>query len=574
LVPGTGVALLTTIAFIASKGGGQRRKTMKGVKEALWFFGLAFTLFLPCSWPAYGQASVSITEVLTTDYAGNPKTIFHPGDNVRYHVTFDLTVAEETNVIARGVAKGQKVKPGGVEGTFKTELEKQGKGLTAGLHTFSWDESVPITALPGRVSFKIRVRVRDGGEDTEWGVFSVEEAPSKIAFVREEIVLIEDQPVENRDVWLMNPDGTDLVQLTSDISDDRLPSISPNGMQIAFASDRTGNFDIWLLDLETGELTQLTDHPADDTQPTWSPDGKRIAFTSERAGSKDVWVVDVDYGTLEQLTYSNFIEKGPQWAPNGKRIAFVSDRDGNDDVFKMKPGGRKKEQLTYDLGDQRAAAWSPTSKEIAFTWWEFPRSRANIYAMDKDGGNVRQLTSRNFYDRGPIWSPNGARIAFYSNRSGNFDIWTMGADGTDMVQITAHTAKESAPDWKKAGFSDEWTTDLEITGKGRENIAYVGTIHLARGGTVRVEISWDDEADLELGILEPSGDLITWKNPEGFGRHKGNVNPGPGTEVYTLSGAARGDYLIGAYCNNYGTTAHWRVRWRDGSLEQTSTEPQ
>jgi uncharacterized protein YfaP (DUF2135 family) len=91
---------------------------------------------------------------------------------------------------------------------------------------------------------------------------------------------------------------------------------------------------------------------------------------------------------------------------------------------------------------------------------------------------------------------------------------------------------------------------------------------------VRVEMSWDDEADLELGILEPSGDLITWKNPEGFGRHRGNVNPGPGTEVYTLSGAARGDYLIGAYYNNYETAAHWRVRWRDGSLEQSSTEPQ
>lgn len=487
---------------------------MKGVKKACWFFGFAFILSLPCSWPAHGQGSVAITEVLTTDYAGNPKTTFHPGDNVRYHVTFDLAVAEKTRVIARGVAKGQKVKAGGDEGFFKTELEKQGEGLNAGLHTFRWDESIPVTALPGQVSYKIGVRVRDGGEDTEWGVFSVEEAPSKIAFVREEIVMIEDQRIENRDIWIMNADGTDQVQLTFDLVDDRRPSISPNGMQIAFASDRTGNFDIWLLELETGELTQLTDHPADDTQPTWSPDGKRIAFTSERAGSKDVWVIDVDYGNVEQLTYSNFVEKGPQWAPNGKRIAFVSDKDGNDDIFKMKPSGRKKEQLTYDIGDQRAPAWSPTSKEIAFTWWEFSRSRANIYAMDQDGENVRQLTSRNLYDRGPSWSPNGARIAFYSNRSGNFDIWTMGADGTDMVQITAHTAMESAPDWKKAGFSDEWTANREITGKGRDNIAYVGTIHLAKGGAVRVEMSWDDGADLELGILEPSGDLITWKNPD------------------------------------------------------------
>jgi len=541
---------------------------MRGIKKGLWGFGLVFILVLAFHWAAYGQNSVEITEVFTTDFAGNHKTIFHPGDNVRYHVAFDMSVAEKTKVIARGVARGPKIKPGGEEGFFKTELEKQGKRFNTGSHAFSWDESIPSNALPGEVIYEIKVRIKGEESDGQTGLLSVEEAPSKIAFVREELVMINDERIENSDIWIMNPDGTDQVQLTSDLAQDTSPSISPNGMQIVFASDRMGNFDIWLLDLETGDLTQLTDHPADDTQPEWSPNGKKIALTSERAGSKDVWVMDVDSGELEQLTFSNFKEKGPRWSTDGKRIAFVSDKDGNDDIYKMTPKGRKKDQLTYDIGDQRAPYWSPNGKEIAFAWWEFSRSRAHIYVMDKNGENVRRLTFRNFYDRGPTWSPNGARIAFSSNRGGNFDIWSMNPDGTDMTQITLDTTKEQAADWKKAGFSDEWTGDREIMGRGKRNIVYVGTVHLAKGGTLRVEMSWDDEADLDLGILEPDGTLITWKNPEGFGRHKGNVIPGPGTEAYVLSGAPRGDYLIGAYFRNYETSAHWRIRWRDGSFEE------
>lgn len=541
---------------------------MRRVKRALWVLGFVVIFIFPFHLPGYGQDSVEITHVFTTDLAGNPKTIFHPGDNVRYNAAFDMSVAEKTRVNARGTARGQKIKPGGEEGFFRTELEKQGKRFQTGTHTFSWDESIPSNALPGKVIYEIKVRIKGGESDRETGLLTVEEAPSVIAFVRTEIMMVEDQPVENKEIWIMNPDGTDQVQLTFDPARDRSPSISPNGMQIAFGSDRTGNFDIWLLDLETDELTQMTDHPAEDTQPEWSPDGKRIAFASKRAGSRDVWVMDVDDGSLEQLTFSNFKEKGPRWAQNGRRILFVSDNDGNDDIFKMKPNGRKKEQLTFEIGDQRAPHWSDATQEIAFAWWEFSKSRANIYAMDKNGQNLRQLTFGRLYDRAPSWSPNGGRIAFYSNRGGTFDIWSMKPDGDDMIQITANPLRESAPDWKKAGFSDAWTGDSVITGRGKRNIVYVGTVYLAEGGALMVELSWGDAADLDLGVLEPDGNLITWKNPDGYGRHKGNTIPGPGAEVYTLSGAPRGKYLVGAYFKNYETTATWRIRWRDGSFEQ------
>ena len=108
---------------------------------------------------------------------------------------------------------------------------------------------------------------------------------------------------------------------------------------------------------------------------------------------------------------------------------------------------------------------------------------------------------------------------------------------------------------------------IPLYGKGKRNITYIGTVHLAPGGALQVEMSWDDDADLDLGVLEPDGTLIRWKDPEGAGRHRGNSEPGPGTEVYSLSGAPSGDYHIGAYFNNFQSTAHWLIRWRDGSFE-------
>ena len=115
------------------KGG----KAMRRFTRTVCIIGFALAFILPTCWHANAQDSVGITDVFTTDLAGTPKTAFHPGDNVRYHVAFDLSVVEKTKVVARGKARGQKTKKGGEEGSFKTDLEKQKQRLESGTHTFS-----------------------------------------------------------------------------------------------------------------------------------------------------------------------------------------------------------------------------------------------------------------------------------------------------------------------------------------------------------------------------------------------------------------------------------------------------
>jgi len=78
---------------------------------------------------------------------------------------------------------------------------------------------------------------------------------------------------KNNDVWLMNADGSQQMQLTTDDKDDENPAFSPDGRHIVFASNRTGNFDIWVMDADGGTQRQLTTDPADEKQPCWSMGG-------------------------------------------------------------------------------------------------------------------------------------------------------------------------------------------------------------------------------------------------------------------------------------------------------------
>jgi Tol biopolymer transport system component len=108
----------------------------------------------------------------------------------------------------------------------------------------------------------------------------------------------------NNDIWVMNADGTNPVQLTTDPAGDHTPAWSPDGTKIAFVSDRDGgNFEIYVMNADGSGQTRLTDDPAQDFDPTWSPDGSRIAFVSDRDdGFFDIFVMNADGSGPTNLT--------------------------------------------------------------------------------------------------------------------------------------------------------------------------------------------------------------------------------------------------------------------------------
>lgn len=219
--------------------------------------------------------------------------------------------------------------------------------------------------------------------------------------------------------------------------------------QIAFVSTRDGNAEIYRVDLDGSNLVNLTNNPSFDADPAWSPDGSRMAFASNRAAgggeTLDIYVMNADGSNVIRLTSAG--GTAPAWSPDGGRIAF----ERQSDIYVMNADGSNQVNLTATIGDGLALSptWSPDSSRIAFSA-DFEREAGldvEIYVINADGTGIARLTTSPGLDWFPAWSPDGSRMAFVSDRSGNEEIHVMNADGTNVLQLTNNPASDTAPAW-------------------------------------------------------------------------------------------------------------------------------
>jgi len=117
----------------------------------------------------------------------------------------------------------------------------------------------------------------------------------------------------NREIYMMNPDGTNLVNLTNNPADDIEPYISGNGSQIAFASNRSGNYEIYVMNSDGTQLTNLTNSSANEFNPAWSPGDDQIAFSSDRDGNNEIYIMNSDGTGLTNLTNNPAADDYPDW---------------------------------------------------------------------------------------------------------------------------------------------------------------------------------------------------------------------------------------------------------------------
>ena len=265
-------------------------------------------------------------------------------------------------------------------------------------------------------------------------------------------------------IWVMDADGSNQTRLTFNQLDDGAPAFSPDGSKIAFNrgvtehTERDTRRNIFLMNPDGSSETNITNNlRADDFHPSWSPDGSQIVFYSARDDEDDeIYVMDADGSNQTRLTDSPGVDRDPVWSPRGDKIAFVSFRDFGFEVYVMDLDGSNQVALTSGFGDNFDPAWSPDGSKIAFV-----SSREGldeeIYVMDADGSNPTRLTDRRGADQGPAWSPDGTKISFHAKegggevlgirRGGNFDIYVMNVDGSDLIQITDHTGQDTHAVW-------------------------------------------------------------------------------------------------------------------------------
>ena len=253
------------------------------------------------------------------------------------------------------------------------------------------------------------------------------------------------------DVYIMNPDGSGVTQLTTDPARDNQPSFSPDGSKILFYSHRDGSTsEIYVMNSDGSAQTRLTNSPGNDFHPSFSPDGTRIAFHSNRDGDFEIFVMNADGSEPTQVTQNSAFDTGASYSPDGSRIVFTSNRDpggltGNYEIYVMNADGRDQTRLTNNPAFDSGAEFSPDGTKIVF--YSDRDGDHEIYLMNADGSDVTQLTAAAGRDADPAFSPDGSRIVFTSNRDGNEEIYVMNIDGSGQTRLTSNLASDIGAGW-------------------------------------------------------------------------------------------------------------------------------
>lgn len=234
----------------------------------------------------------------------------------------------------------------------------------------------------------------------------------------------------------------------------RYPAISPNGETVAF----TYKGDIYTVPTTGGKATQLTTHPAHDTRPVWSPNGKQIAFASDRNGNFDVYVMAKEGGAPTRLTTHSANEYPETFSDNDHVLYSASiQQDVKDSQFPSSlfgqiyqvstNGGRP--ELFSSLAMENLAL-SKDGKKLLYNdfkgyedpWRKHHQSSItrDVWLCTLDGERTfKKITSFRGEDRDPIWTPDGSAFYYLSEEKGSFNIFKNDLTGKNGKQITTHT---------------------------------------------------------------------------------------------------------------------------------------
>jgi peptide/nickel transport system substrate-binding protein len=186
--------------------------------------------------------------------------------------------------------------------------------------------------------------------------------------------------------------------------------------------------------------------------PSFSPDCSEIVFASnmEDGGPADIYMMNADGTDQRRLTRGEAYDYSPGFSPDGSKVFFLRTTEEGWNLWLMDPNGSNQQRLLPDAQETFGNSLSPDRRRFLFLATQPPAPRlamqplvktggADVYVADVDGSNVRRLTTVRDTTEGNLlgpWSHDGTRIAYASNRDGNWEVWLMNADGSDQRQLT------------------------------------------------------------------------------------------------------------------------------------------
>ena len=256
----------------------------------------------------------------------------------------------------------------------------------------------------------------------------------------------------HKEIWEMDYDGGNQHQLTHLGTIALSPRISPDSGRVAFSAMTRSGWEVMMYSMDLGRLVHFPHFGGTNLSPAWSPDGTHLAFSSSRTGDPEIYVTDADGMGLKRLTSYAGPDVSPVWNPKtGAQIAWVERSQATHlpQISIMQSDGTNQQHVT-DEGYAVSPSWSPNGQFLAFSWMRRygpgEPGAQDIYVMDVTTHTWAQLTHGEGRNDFPSWSPDSRHIVFQSTRSGQHEIWTMLADGTQQQQLTTSGQNEE-PNW-------------------------------------------------------------------------------------------------------------------------------
>ena len=254
------------------------------------------------------------------------------------------------------------------------------------------------------------------------------------------------------EIFIADPDGSNLTRLTFDKTTNHHAAWSPDGTKIVFTTWRDGNAEIYVMDANGTNQVRLTDSIAFDGWASWSASGDRIAFTSTRIiGGFDIFAMDADGSNQTLLTENRRLDSDfrPYWSPDGKKILYSSDEGSEFDpeVWVMNANGTGKQRLTDNQATDVGVAWFPDGSSILFLSDRDGQDDLDLYTMNADGSNVVRLTNTpNIFEELATFSPDGTQIIFINQA--DMQVWVMDANGRNPKPITEDMFLSGYAQWQ------------------------------------------------------------------------------------------------------------------------------
>ena len=223
------------------------------------------------------------------------------------------------------------------------------------------------------------------------------------------------------------------------------PALSPDRARVAFSCYVNGQGQIYVMNADGSNVVNISNNAFCDAAPEWSPDGSRIAFVSDRGGDWDICVMNADGSAQRRLSTSPGIERSPAWSPDGSTLAFESDRNGDFDIFLINAEGGNERALLSRSRNEYQPIWSPDGRRLACTVGMYG-NRRDVMVVDAETGaceHPKALThaAKGWWQFNNVtsiaWSPDGTRIAGAYEKRLESGVFVITVDGKELTELVA-----------------------------------------------------------------------------------------------------------------------------------------